>query len=421
MEQKVYTKGGIPVYIYDNKDSHSFFLSLFVKAGSIYESDTEAGITHFFEHVAIRNVNCNMGGTLYNTLDKYGLEFNASTYSEMVQFYISGAPKNFALAADIFSRLLSPISLPKSEIDRERDRIRAEIREADEKTSLAGFTSALVWQGTPLSRSITGTPKSVGAITGKRLEEYRRRIFSPDNLFVYITGKITDADISTLCRLLDSYPLNEGEKHCNLAPVPQKFGKRDAEVAIKNADFTKVRFTFDIDMSEVASEEIDLLYDILLGGYSSGFFIELSERRGLCYDLTGQTERYKNIGTLSFSYELKEGRLYEALECTVSELSRLKSAPLSPDRLMKAGYTDNADMLLDDVRELNFTMGYDNHVLGLGYRDINARREKYSAVTPERIMCAARKIFTRDNLTLTLKGNRKRIDTEKIRGILKEL
>ncbi len=418
MERKAYTKGGIPVYIYDNKDSHSFFLSLFVKAGSIYESDTEAGITHFFEHVAIRNVNCNMGGTLYNTLDKYGLEFNASTYSEMVQFYISGAPKNFSLAADIFSRLLSPISLPKSEIDRERDRIRAEIREADEKTSLAGFTSALVWQGTPLSRSITGTPKAVGAITGKRLEEYRRRIFSPDNLFVYITGKVTDADISTLCRLLDSYPLNVGEKHCNLAPVPQKFGKRDAEVAIKNADFTKVRFTFDIDMSEVASEEIDLLYDILLGGYSSGFFIELSERRGLCYDLMGQTERYKNIGTLSFSYELKEGRLYEALECTVSELSRLKSAPLSPDRLMKAGYTDNADMLLDDVRELNFTMGYDNHVLGLDYPDINARREKYSAVTPERIMLAARKIFTRDNLTLTLKGNRKRIDTEKIRGIL---
>ena len=32
---------------------------------------------------------------------RYGMEFNASTYSEMVQFYISGAKENFSKAAEI--------------------------------------------------------------------------------------------------------------------------------------------------------------------------------------------------------------------------------------------------------------------------------------------------------------------------------
>ena len=421
MERKTYTKNGIPIYIYNNESSHGFFISLFLKSGSLYESENEAGITHFFEHIAIRNINNSMGGELYPLLDKYGLEFNASTYSETVQFYISGSKKNFIPAAEIFSRLFLPVNLPKAEIDRERDRIRAEIRETDEKTSLAGFTSGLVWQGTPLSRSILGTAKTVGAITAKRLEAYRRRVFSAENLFVYITGGVSQREVEMLSELISAYPLYECEKHLNIAPVPHKFGKRDGEVAIKNADFTKVRFTFDVDMESVSSPVLDLIYDILFGGYSSGFFMELSEKRGLFYDISGSSERYKNIGTLSFSYELREGKLCEALECTVSELKKLKAEPLPQDRLMKAGYVDNADMLLDDIRELNFTFGYDNHILELGYADINERKEKYLSVGAEEIMEAARKIFTRSNLTVTLKGNKKRLDAEKISKIISQL
>jgi hypothetical protein len=41
-----------------------------------------------------------MNGELYPLLDKHGIEFNASTYSEMVQFYITGAKSNFNIAAE---------------------------------------------------------------------------------------------------------------------------------------------------------------------------------------------------------------------------------------------------------------------------------------------------------------------------------
>ena len=44
---------------------------------------------------------CAGGGELYSTLDKYGIDFNATTYNELVQFYISGAKENFSVAAEI--------------------------------------------------------------------------------------------------------------------------------------------------------------------------------------------------------------------------------------------------------------------------------------------------------------------------------
>ena len=103
---------------------------------------------------------------------------------------------------------------------------------------------------------------------------------------------------------------------------------------------------------------------------------------------------------------------------TVELLRELKTVPLHPDRCMKAGFVDNAYMLYDDIRELNFTFGYDNHILELGYGDIKDRLEAYRAVTPERLLAVAKEIFTPDNLTLTLKGNKKKIDTDRLKEII---
>ena len=177
MEKRYEARSGINVYTYKNPALHGFCLSLFVRAGVMYESEGERGITHFLEHVMVRNVNKIRSGGLYPTLDKRALEFNASTYAEMVQFYVSGAKENFAVATDIITSLFEPITLSKSEIDTERRRIKAEIREADDKNSLAGFTAEVVFEGTSLGTSILGTNKSVDAINRTRLEEYRRRVF----------------------------------------------------------------------------------------------------------------------------------------------------------------------------------------------------------------------------------------------------
>ena len=133
MEVSLKTKNGINVYAYKNPALHSFHISLFLRAGAMFEAPEESGITHFLEHVSIRNVNKLMDGALYRTLDRYGLEFNASSFSEMVQFYMSGAAVNFHHAAEIFAKLLSPLALEKSDVDAERKRIKAELRESDEK------------------------------------------------------------------------------------------------------------------------------------------------------------------------------------------------------------------------------------------------------------------------------------------------
>ena len=423
METCLTAKNGIKIYGYKNPALHGFFISLFLKGGSMYEGENECGITHFLEHVLVRNVNKLYGMKLYSILDRHGLEFNASTYAEMVQFYLSGASAGFKNAADAASKLLMPIALTKAEIDAERRRIKAEIRENDDKNSMSSFAMSEVYSGTSLKNSITGTNSSVDKISAKRLEQYRKKVFTSDNVFFYVTGNYTDSDMSYLADTVGAAELSAPAepRHDNVAPVPSDFGKRGGRALIKNGDYTMVRFNFDLDMKRLSSPLVDLIYDNLFAGYNSPFFIKMSEEQGLFYDISGSTERYRNIGTLYFSFEVKERDVYDAVSSSVEILNSFKKRLLPPDECMKAGYTYNASLLFDDARELNFTFAYDSHVMNLPYRTIEERRREYDKITPEDIRLGAREIFTPENLVLTVKGNKKKIDTEKLSQICSAL
>ncbi len=420
MEEKRVLKNGLSLYSYRTENTHSFFISLFLRAGSMFESDDECGISHFFEHAAIRNVNYLMGGKLYSELDRYGIDFNATTYTEMIRFFAGGAVGNFKRGADILSKLFLPISLPHDELAAERRRIKAEIREEDDIGSLTAFTGGKVYENTSLSRFITGTCASVSRIGVRKLEKFRRSVFTKDNLFVYVTGNFTDGELDYLAELLGNCTLYDGVPHGNIAPVPQSFGRRDGAVFIKNAGFTKLCFSFDVDMSEVSGVECDLLYSLLLSGNDSEMFIELSEKRGLIYDVSGSFDGYLNIGSLSFSFELREQKLYEALETVVELLCRYKTR-IPDNRFVTAPYVENADMLLDDPRELNFTFGYENCMLNRGFRTLDERKRAYSSISREELSKTAARVFRLSNLTLTMKGNKKRIDIDKIKQIISAL
>ena len=415
------SKNGVNIYCYKNPSLHSFHISLFVKSGCMYEDEELSGITHFLEHIAIRNVNHLYEMKLYALLDSKGVEFNASTYSEMVQFYVGGASKNFQFGAEVISKVLSPITLPKSEIDSERKRIKAEIRESDDKTSLATFTMKKVFEGTSLSNSIVGTNKTIDRIGLNKLEEYRVKILGRKNIFFYVTGNFTESDIEFLKNRIEEYDVSSDLKNSNIAPIPRSFGKREELVYVKNADYTIIRFSFDLDMKKYSVAETDLLYDMLLSGYNAKLFIELSEKRGLFYDVSGATERYKNIGSLYFSFELQSKDLNEAVKMTVAVLNSVKRKRNVDADAMKAAYVDNAYMLYDDSRELNFTFGYDNHIMDEKYLSVEDRKNRYENVTSERLSEIAASIFRTSNLTVTIKGNKKKIDVLAIEAILQEL
>lgn len=422
MEKRFVTENNVEIFSYPGEHLHSFCIGLYLKAGSLYEAEEENGITHFLEHVVIRNINWLMEGQLYSRLDQLGLMFNACTYKEFVQFEITGAKKHFREAVDIFIRLFEPISLPASEIAIERKRIKAEIREDDEWSSLGYFTSQIVWQGTPLVRPITGKSSGLDRMGKRSLQEAHRRLFVADNLFFYVTGCAGAEDIRYLADAASACHIGAWQTgRNNMAPVPENFFRRRGAVDIKNSTDTVVRFSFDIDCENYPQAEYMLLYDILFDCENSKIHQALSEKSGYIYSFDSGLEQYSNIGSLYFQYEVQPSKLLDSVRIVVALFRELKAGITDELDYVKAVYIDNSELILDHASNLNWTQAYEAHILGLSSADLAKRREEFAWVTAEDITALARRVFRMDNLTLTVKGRKKGKLEQQLKEIIEQM
>lgn len=424
MEQHQRAGNGVDVYSYSLPHLHSFCISLYVKAGILYEGENENGITHFLEHIHFRSLGGIPQQDLYRRLKLIGAEFNACTYKEFMYFYITAAPAHFHECAEIMSRLLSPLTASHADIRTERKRIQSEIREDDFISSLEYFANQTIWEGTGLRRLITGTITGIGGIDLDMLQEKKSEIFTCENMFFYVTGNFTQDDIAFLNGEIERYPTTHSQSpRSNTAAVPNGFQNRNAKVTIRQNDYLpSVQFTFDVEYQKYTIAEMDLLYDIMFAGDLSRFTTLLSEQSGLLYDFDAYLERYRNIGTIYLQYSIMKSRLLDSVELTARMFASMKKNITQGDlALALPKYTDNRLFSLDSAERLNWQMAYDNHILNCGYKSISELGGMYQLVTPERLLQIAGEIFRPDNLVVSIKGSKKNRTADRIREILSEL
>ena len=419
-EQEYTTAGGIPVYVLPSPHLHSFSLSLYVRGGALYESKETAGISHFIEHLIFRSINRYMDGALYRTLDRLGLAVEGVTYREFLQFSVTGAPAHFAEAAQILSYALLPLRLTAEDLSTERARVKAEIREEGERTSLDFFTDGILYGDHPLARPITGTAGTLKCMTSARLEAARAQLFSKENIFFYLTGNLPEGGIDTLLAATASARPASAPVRDNTVPRPAGYFARNACVAIKGSPKTLVRLSFDIDTTRYTDAELTLLYDILVGdGEESLFHQALSEKTGMIYGFRGYMDLYRNLGSIGVSYEIPPAGLLPSLRLALDAIRQAKTDAAAALPFVRASYVDNAAFLFDDAAALSFNRAYERYILRLPYPTVGDRARAYERVTGERLSAVAREIFCPENATLTLKG--RRIDTATLREFLLKL
>lgn len=415
MEIRYLTKNGVRVYGYKNEKIGSFAISLFLRCGLVYESDKDNGFSHFFEHMVFRNINAAMNGTLYETLDRCALYFNAYTYVNYIEFKITGAACHFDDAAQIICKALEPILIKKSEFDAEKSRIKAEIHE-DNPSSLDRFADKIVYRGTPLERSILGSAKNIDSFGIKKLKSAREGFFTTENFYFYCGGNFSESGVSRLCGLIDQADVFDGQKRKNEAPIPLDFGKRKCCVAVKNSPATEVLLSFDVPDGDYTKEELFCISDTLFYGETCPMHRELSENRGLIYSYSPNLMHYGNYSVLSVSYELRADKLLQSVETVMDVFASAKTESEKRLDFAIAFYTDNAEITLDDAGRIVSDFGYDNHIIGCGYDSLETKKKKYSSVRKEKLNELAREIFRPENLVIAIKGNRKKIDVDAIRN-----
>ncbi len=421
MQERSYSFNGVNIYALPNPNLRSFCLSLYIRAGSFYETEKDNGIGHLFEHAVFRNIKRKYPN-FYEESALHGVDLQGRTYKEFIQFEITGPSCEFEFAADILCSIFDEIKLDKNEFDKEKKRIKAEIREGDERSSIYYYFNQLVWKGTQAEKSVLGYCRVLDSVSVKKLNEYRKECFSKDNFFIYITGNFSDKDIELLKIKTEELDLSQKEiKRSNTVTLNNDFFNRRIKINIKNDTWYYISIGFDFDNTKHPQGVIDILYGVLFNCDKALMYKYLSEDNPIIYSYDSTQEQYDNVGNIYFKFEVDKTCIEEAIAVVVEMLNDVKVGKFNFEvTLFSEKY--HIETELDSPSDLNWSLAYYNHILKADSNNpCDKLRTRFDNVTKEQVIEAAKEIFRTKNMTVAVKGKKKNINTENIEEILKKL
>ncbi len=182
---------GLEIIAEVSPDAYTSAYAFVVATGSRDETDDEAGLSHFLEHMAFKGTPRRSAEDVNRELDEIGSQANAFTGEEQTVYYLAVLPEYQQRAIDILADMMRP-SLREEDFETEKQVILEEIKKYDDEPPYGAYDRGklLHFGSHPLARSVLGTTESVSALTADAMRDYFRRRYSPGNMFLVAAGRV---------------------------------------------------------------------------------------------------------------------------------------------------------------------------------------------------------------------------------------
>ncbi|MEE9315278.1 MAG: pitrilysin family protein [Rhizobiaceae bacterium] len=244
------------------------------------------------------------------------------------------------------------------------------------------------------SRHSTGSPKTMGALTGADLEDYRSRVFARDNLVIGVVGAISAEELKVM---LDQVFGDLPEK-AKLVDVPE-FQVTTGETT--HIEFDTPQTNIRLALPGIKRDDPEFytayLVNYVLGGgsFSSRLYTEVREKRGLAYGVYSYLGTYDHAGMVGGGTATRSERTDKALEVILAEFKRMAKDGPTAEELEKAKkyiIGSYAISNLDTSNKIASTLvAIQTANLGIDY--IDKRAEYIDAVTLEDAKRVAAKLY----------------------------
>jgi predicted Zn-dependent peptidase len=305
------------------------------------------------------------------------------------------APR-LADAADVLADLFRNARFSQTDLAREKQVILEEIQMYRENPGqhVDDLLSSALWPGHPLGRLITGTPRSLAALTTADLRAWTDRNHTAANALVAVASPLDHHEvIALLIPLFSALPAGKPAK-----------ARRFTRPSRKPAVLTDTRD--DIEQTHVAlgfrtpgrnhhgRHALRLLSVALGETMGSRLFHSLREQRGLCYSINSETDLFDETGLLEIYTAVENSRLEAAMRALGTELNRVRTQPPRGRELIRAREFTLGQQALwfeSTTNQMNWVAeSLLNHPAIVSPESVV---KKLLAVTPEHIAAAAGSIL----------------------------
>lgn len=307
-------------------------------SGSRYETRENNGIAHFLEHMFFKGAKKYKNTKeVSEAIDSIGGEFNAFTGKEYVGYYVKVAGKNKGIAMDVLSDMLINAKLDPEEINRERGVILEEYNMyQDTPMHQIGWDfERLIYGDQPMGWDQIGTKEVIANVKRKDFEEYRNKLYCPDNIVVAIAGDNKHEDV--LKEVEKLFTFGEGKKSAVCEPF--KGYATDSRIYLRNKKTEQAHIQIGFTGYPEPHKDYynaKILSIILGGNMSSRMFLSVRERQGLAYYISSSVDGYTDSGALTTNAGVCLDGIEKAITAIMGEYKRIAEEDVPEKELKKA-------------------------------------------------------------------------------------
>ncbi|KKU32605.1 hypothetical protein A3K29_05590 [Candidatus Collierbacteria bacterium RIFOXYB2_FULL_46_14] len=416
---KVYKLGKLRVVLVP-EERESVTVRVMVGTGSREENDQEAGSAHFLEHFVFKGTK--KFPKMYDineAVEKVGGAFNAYTGQNEMGFWVKMDKGNLELATRIVGQVVTEPVLPREHFDKERGTILEELHMYEDRpnSKAAEECEKLIFGKTNMGRPIIGTVKSLNEMTVEELRRYFEKWFVAENIVVGVVGAY-GKDEGVLDVIKKEFaPLIDDERK---TPTKNKFvwdeqKEPRLKLTSRKVEQAAVVMAFrGIRMHDERRWALGLTNMILGDGWLSRLMKEIREERGWAYGIGSDVEMFSDAGCVFIGAGLPKNKLNEAVEL-ITEIS------LGLHGGSKWQITAEEVVTAKDTFRGRLALAFDRpeEVLGSALENTTFREKIYSPeemiekvekVTLKEVQDIAKEIFKRENLSISVVGNYKKLD-----------
>ncbi len=388
-------KNGIRVVTERMESVRSVAIGVWVNAGSVFESDENAGVSHFIEHTLFKGTERRSASDIAAEMDAIGANLNAFTAKECTCFHVKALDEDLEKAVDMLSDIVLFSKLDPEQLEREKGVVVEEIAMTEDSPEDIAFdrASEQLFLHTPLESEILGTEKTVRALSREDLIRYMQRHYTAENIVISVAGSF-ERDV--LLALLERKFSNarQGERHT--APAASILpGFRSSLV---KKDVEQINLCLALPGEALGTDAYyaqAVLSNALGGSMSSRMFQRIREERGLVYSVYSYPMAYRGAGSLCFYAGCTEAQASEALRLMFEEIDDVKRNGITEAEFVRARQQLKGSYLLGMESTMAHTSALGKTALLLEKEyDLEATLNRIECVTIEAVKESAKRLFT---------------------------
>jgi zinc protease len=324
-----------------SKEAHTVpavTIQVSLKAGSIYESDDQLGLSHLTSRTLDRGTARKSSDDIAEALDARGVSLSLSANRHVMTVSCTCLAEDFEPMVELIGEIVMEPQFPDDEIAKRKGELLNSIRQ-DEDSPAAQAVQAmfamLYPDGHPYGRPAKGRAETVSRLDRTALQSFHQSRFAPSALTVIVVGDVDTTRAAVVSgRVFGGWQAPAPEE-VSLAHPPAAASRRERVIPMMNKAQADIAYGFTTIVRSDPSYYAYTLMNNALGQYGIGGRLgdNIREKQGMAYYVFSSFDANVVEGPLFVRAGVNPANVERAISAIDDEIRRMAAEGMTPEEL----------------------------------------------------------------------------------------